>query len=73
MQVGTNGHSPLSGLYKEYQKDEIKPEEIIVVGTDGLWDNIDKDLIFAVGVGKVWDVEFRDLGQRASMMTLAVR
>ena len=44
-----------------------------MVGTDGLWDNIDAELIFAVGVGKVWDVEFRGLSQRAEMMTLAVR
>lgn len=59
VQIGTNGADPLSGVLHNYKEGEILPEEVIAIGTDGIWDNLHDYMIYKVVADKEGDLKHK--------------
>jgi len=64
VQVGTNGADPGDGVYHEYKPEQIAPEEYVVVGSDGIWDNLKDYMIYQIVVDPVTNLQ-----SKADMLT----
>ena len=38
----------MDGVYHEYKEGEVKGEEFLVVGSDGIWDNLKDHMIYQI-------------------------
>lgn len=47
-QVGTNGVHPGDGIEHSYEAGQVKEEEIILVASDGVWDNLNTGVLFDI-------------------------
>jgi protein phosphatase PTC7 len=66
VQVGTNGADPTHGIAHEFTPEEVGPEEYVVVGSDGIWDNLKDFMIYQVVAEKG-----RSLEDKAKTLTAA--
>ncbi len=61
VQVGTNGFSPLEGVYEEIKPEVFHKDAYFVLATDGLWDNMDLNSIYAISCDKVEGMKLETL------------
>lgn len=50
-QIGTFGHKVKDGYQNEYDIKQLQEQDLIVVGSDGLWDNMKLDRIHYEVIG----------------------
>lgn len=48
MQIGTNGADPGDGVFHSFKPEDLSPGEIIVIGSDGIWDNLQHFMIYSL-------------------------
>jgi hypothetical protein len=59
VQIGTNGENPEKGMLHTYKPEEITSDELLVVASDGIWDNVKDYMIYDLTSTHEWTLTQR--------------
>jgi serine/threonine protein phosphatase PrpC len=70
--VGTGGANPEHGVYHEFKPEEIDSADVIVVASDGIWDNLSSKTIYGLLEGQLLSNAAKDIADFAIRMGTAI-